>query len=377
MVNLIDTILDAKSFKGKFHKASEPCWTTRMLSTGILPVDRALGGGFGFGRLAEIFGGWSTGKTMLLYYALATNQKQGGVSAIFEAEGAFTPNFYSALGGDPDTLLVYPVDTVEEVFQGFADMAKIAEKTPTIPIAIGWDGIAATGTKHLQETGPEVRDMSKSGAMSQGAQYIATKIRSTQIAIIATNQVRDKIGDMSSETHTPGGKSWPFIASQRVELALDGGPKGSLIWNDNATEIVGRHVLGTVIKNKLATPLKRFAIPIYIRSDLTHPLYDKPLQLGIDCDESLFTFYKDKYFVFEDSSPVILGPNGSWYELNKTIGDKRFQRKDWPKVLAEFPQLRDLPNVLGKRTSEVVGSVQESNELDVRSDNSGEGSNQS
>lgn len=345
MVDILSSLQTA--FEGTMFRASDAFWHTDFLRTGIAGVDYALGGGFGYGRLAELYGRWSSGKTMLLYKALANNQKMGGVSALWEAEGAFSPDFYASLGGNPETLLVYPVDTVEDAFSGFVKvcdlMAEAAKKGDKTPVAMGWDGIAATGTKHLLDVGMEKRDMSKANAMSTGCQLITTLIKSTRVALIATNQTREKIGDMDSSIHTPGGNAWPFHSSQRVLLEFAGGTKGSLLLDGN-NEPIGRWVTGQVTKNKLGPPFKKFMLPIYVVNDEPHPVYpDKKTHVGIDEDEALFYFYAKKTFMLPNKEAVM--EHGAWNSLHPSIapGFKKFMQRDWPEVLEKFPILRTLP----------------------------------
>lgn len=340
------------AFKGAMHRANQSFWHTDMLPSGLPSLDHALGGGFGYGRIVELYGDWSSGKTMVLYYALANNQKLGGTSILFEAEGAFNAEFYAKLGGDPDTLWVYPVDTVEEVFDGMVTIVKTVGKnskkgSDRPRVAIGWDSIAATGTKHLLEAGMEKRDMSKAGAMSAGTQLVTTQIKESRICVIATNQTREKIGSNDSATHTPGGKAWPFHSSQRVELQFDGGSKGSLIWSAEKDAVeIGRHIRGCITKNKLAAPFGRFSLPIYVKEGFWHPLgYNCGIEVGIDSRESLFYLYRDKNCTLEGREAVFTSPSSGWYELSEKIapGYKKWQKKDWLEVLDAYPVLWTLP----------------------------------
>jgi RecA/RadA recombinase len=332
-----------KDVKSKMYQGTDALWHTDFLETGVPNVDYALGGGFGYGRLHEIFGNWSSGKTMLLYYALAENQKRTsktgrkGISLLAEAEGAYDPNFFKLIGGNPEELVVWPIDTVEQFFDdthALVDaMIKVQDDTP---FCIGWDGIAATGTKHLQEVGLATRDMTKAFLMDQGAKLILTAVKKARVCIIATNQTREKIGDNDSATHTPGGKGWPFAASQRVELNFDGGTKTSTIYHDDQTTKIGRWVRGEVVKNKLAIPFGRFSLSMYLKHGFEHPVFnDRTTKLGIDKEQALFSLFRK-----EDvrGIRVILEPSKSWFVLNEAIpnhlgGGTKFRKSDWPKVL--------------------------------------------
>lgn len=359
MAGVADKLMAA--FKGGLKRASEKFWTTDIARTGIAGLDLALGGGFGYGRLAEVYGGWSTGKTLLMYHALIQNQqtfgeksKKPGVSILFETEGSFTPDFFTELGGNADTLLTYPVDTLEDIFDGIKlicdEMAKTIGAGDDTPAMIGWDSIAASGTKHLEEVGMNTRDMTFANLMSSGTKLITMKAKAAKLAIIATNQTREKIvmshfaGGGGGGTTTPGGNAWPFHSSQRIALSLDGGEKTSMIMNADGNEELGRYVKGYVVKNKLASPFGRFYLPIYVKAGRQHPLFPSRItKKGVDFEEALYWMYKTGHYKFPGGEPV-LSLSGSWLALSPKVGKSRkFYAKDWPEVLAEFPTLWNLP----------------------------------
>lgn len=366
-----------KALKGSLHRGSDAFWHTDFLPSGIPSVDHALGGGIGYGRLSEVFGNWSTGKTVLLYAFLSANQKsvgvqsgKPGISFLFEAEGAFDSDFYRHLGGDPDALWVYPVDTCEEVFNGIFAIAKLmkgklAEGDDT-PVCIGWDGIAATGTKHLLETSMETRDMSKAGVMAFGTSKIVTAVKSTRVIVMATNQTRSVIGSNSSEVHTPGGAAWPFHSSQRILLTFSGGYKGSRIVGEDG-EFLGRWIKGEVVKSKLAPPFKQFSLPLYVRKyeddpTYVHPTYGYPLRFGIDSYESLYYYYEQGKYKLPDGSPV-LKVSGGWVNLHEKVGKCRFRAKEWPRIVQEFPVLwtllykKDFGNDITEKSTEASAGL--------------------
>lgn len=327
----------AKSLKRPVRLATDPFWETARLESGLAPLDHALGLGWGRGRAAELFGNWSSGKTMVLYITLAENQRRGGISILGEAEGAFDEEFFVKLGGDPSTLIVENVDTVEELF-GFVDTicktATLGEK-----IVIGWDGIAATSTKHLAEVGMDKVDMSKPNAMNRGCQLIRSHLKDKGVCLITTNQVREKIGSNDSATHTPGGNAYPFLCSQRVELRFDGGSKGSLIYSRDGKLQIGRWVRGMVVKNKLGPPFTMFKLPIYVVAGQWHPEFDYATSLGIDKIEALLVHYVSGGYKLPDGTFVVSQASG-WHKLNPQIGDEpSFYAKGWPDILAKYPIL--------------------------------------
>lgn len=366
---------------GEVYKASDALWATDFVPTGIAALDAALGGGFARGRVHELYGNYSSGKTLALYHTLANNQKLGGESCLFESEGAFNPDFFRNVGGDPETLTLIPADKVEDVFDGVLLICKEQEKQiaeakktkgavamPRMTV-IGWDSIAATGTKHLFDAGMDKRDMSKSGAMSQGTQLITTAAKECNVCIIGVNQVREAIGSKDSATHTPGGQAWTFHASQRVELMYDGGSKTSLIFDrpllwqkpedTRGREEIGRRIRGYVTKNKCASPFARFTLPIYTYPGRPHPLYDRETKLGVDIEEMLFDFYLTGRFYLPDGGRVIHIPSPGYYSLHPMLdpAQQKFREKAWLDILEMIPSLRTLPYDLKQQTSTVTTAV--------------------
>lgn len=339
--------------------ANSPVWHTDFLPCGIPPVDYALCGGACYGRVLELIGLWQSGKTLLLYMFLAMNQRLGGESYLCEAEGAFNADFFKMMGGDPNKLKLYSVSTCEEVLDFIYSMAKakIALKSK-MKVVIGWDSIAATGTQHLLDTEMEVRDMSKANVMNQGSMKISTVLDESNICVISTNQVRDKIGSMSSEVHTPGGKAWPFLASQRIHLEFDGG-KASYIQSEDGTTTIGRIIKGQVIKNKCGSPWGVFSMPVFTQDGWPHPSgYKYKTTVGIDARLSLWEAYirsRIMHRMPDDTRiPLIIGQG--WYNINPEIvpsfaGKAQFRATAWPDVLAEnpwlwnYPYTREIPNV--------------------------------
>jgi RecA/RadA recombinase len=342
------------AFKGALHDSVEGAWCGAVLPTGIVPVDRALvSGGFGEGRIHEIIGSWSTGKTALLYaWLIHVQTVLGGKSFLFEAEGGFGPDWYRMLGGligedEPNSLMYFPdLATVEDFFDGVEKIVKVVkEKKIKVPIAIGWDSIAATGTKHLQKQGVDgSRDMTKAFKMDQGTKRLVQMIQGTRIAVVATNQTRINVGAKDwEETHTPGGRAWPYFSSARIELKFAGGPAGSKILSDDAK--IGRWIKGEVIKNKMGPPFRDFIVPIYTEEGHKHPTFDDmPTRVGIDNDEALMEFYlSNKRATFgEEKTKYVSGGAAGRYKLDPSIDPDQsaFYRKQWPAVLDRHPELR-------------------------------------
>jgi RecA/RadA recombinase len=350
------------AFKGALYRTYNEDWVKNWSPTGCVPIDRAIGGklsgGFGEGRIHEIFGDWSTGKTLVLYHWMIHAALNGAKCFLFESEGGFDPDWYIALGGifgtgTDDDLYVYPdLRTVESFFEGCSKIIDTVKKSKWKgPIVIGWDSIAATGTKHLAAEGLDgSRDMTKAFMMSQGTQFLLNQIEGTRISIVATNQTRVNIGAKKWEpTHTPGGRAWPYGSSVRIELKLDGGPAGSRILTEiNGDQVAcGRYVKGEIIKNKLGTPLRKFKLPLYTEAGLPHPEFKGHLtKVGIDHDEALLTWYlsNPRATFGEERTRYMEVKGGGYIEINPALFNmpvKKFRKKDWLMVLETFPALRN------------------------------------
>lgn len=355
----LKTQLQGKRRKPVVYSGIDNCFDVEPLPCGIAAIDYILGGGLAYGRLSELFGNYSTGKSYLLYLFLAMNQRLGGTSVLFESEGAYSKDFFRSIGGSPEDLLVRPANATEDIFDGMADISKYASKQKDDHrFCVGWDSIAGTGTKHLQKTGMEKRDMSKAGSMTQGCQYITALIAEQRICVIATNQTRDTIGedyDPMKRTHTPGGRAWPFHASQRLELQYRGGfitqtdEKGE---PDHTKPSLGQRVRAFVDKNRLCPPHQTCELTFYNHAGYPHPLYGTPTKLGVDYAESLYHFYRHSEFRLPNGNPVIQ-LSGSWNKIDESVAEyKKFYAKDWLKVLEDIPDLWQLAYTKPADTSE-------------------------
>jgi recombination protein RecA len=218
-----------------------------VIPTGSISLDVALGiGGFPRGRVVEIYGPESSGKTSLALHAIANAQKAGGIAAIIDAEHALDPDYAKKLGVDTDALLVSQPDTGEQALE-IADMLIRSGAVDVIVI----DSVAALVPR--AEIEGEMGDSHvglQARLMSQALRKIAGALNQTKTTAIFINQLREKIGVMfgSPET-TTGGKALKFYASirldiRRIETLKDG------------TDAVGNRTRVKVVKNKLASPFK-------------------------------------------------------------------------------------------------------------------------
>ncbi len=218
------------------------------IPTGALSLDLALGiGGVPRGRIVEVFGPESSGKTTLIYHVLAEAQKLGGTCAFIDAEHAMDPLYAKEIGVDIDELLVSQPDYGEQALE-VADMLVRSGAVDVVAI----DSVAALtpraeleGQMGDQSVGQQAR------MMSQAMRKLAGNLNRTQTLCILTNQIREKIGVMFGSPETqPGGRALKFYASQRLDIRRIETLK-------DGNEAVGNRVRVKVVKNKVAPPFKQ------------------------------------------------------------------------------------------------------------------------
>ncbi|NKE61813.1 recombinase RecA [Lentzea sp. PSKA42] len=290
-----------------------------VIPTGAIALDVALGiGGLPRGRVVEIYGPESSGKTTVALHAVANAQKAGGIAAFIDAEHALDPEYAKKLGVDTDALLVSQPDTGEQALE-IADMLVRSGALDILVI----DSVAALVPR--AEIEGEMGDNHvglQARLMSQALRKITGALSSSNTTAIFINQLREKIGVMfgSPET-TTGGKALKFYASvrldvRRIETLKDGG------------EPVGNRTRVKVVKNKVAPPFKQAEFDI---------LYGK----GISREGSLIDMGVDQ---------GILRKSGAWYTYE---GDQLGQGKENArKFLLENP---DIANEIEKRIKDKLG----------------------
>ncbi len=213
-----------------------------FLSSGSISLDKALGGGYGKGRIIEVIGNPSSGKTTCALHAVAEVQKNGGQAAYLDQEHALDPIYCASLGVDMEDLLISQPDSAEEAL-GIAKM--LAESAAVDLIVI--DSVAALVP--LAELSGDIGDSHMgllARLMGQTCRALAGIAARTNTTIIFINQYRLKIGVMFGDPRTtPGGEALKYAASQRLEIATTGKEK-------LGEEITGVSTRVKVIKNKLA-----------------------------------------------------------------------------------------------------------------------------
>src|SRR4051794_16729283 len=218
------------------------------IPTGALSLDLALGiGGVPRGRIVEVFGPESSGKTTLMYHVIAECQKLGGVCAFIDAEHAMDPLYAQRIGVDIDELLVSQPDYGEQALE-VADMLVRSGAVDLIAV----DSVAAlTPRSELEgQMGDQTVGL-QARMMSQAMRKLAGNLNRTQTIILFTNQIREKVGVMFGSPETqPGGRALKFYSSQRLDIRRIETLK-------EGTEAVGNRVRVKIVKNKVASPFKQ------------------------------------------------------------------------------------------------------------------------
>ena len=278
-----------------------------FISTGSLGLDIATGGGLPKGRVVEIYGPESSGKTTLTLQVIAQSQKNKGVAAFIDAEHALDPAYAEKLGVKVDDLLVSQPDTGEQALE-IADMLVRSGGVDVVVV----DSVAALTPK--AEIEGEMGDQHvglQARLMSQALRKLTANIKRSNTLVIFINQIRMKIGVMfgSPET-TTGGNALKFYSSVRLDIRRIGAIK-------RGEEIIGNETRVKVIKNKVAPPFKQAEFEI---------LYGE----GISVEGELIQI---------GSTLGLIDKSGAWYSYN---GERMGQGKDNVRqYLKDNPQVRD------------------------------------
>ncbi|MFT4692039.1 MAG: recombination protein RecA [Limisphaerales bacterium] len=246
-----------------------------VIPTGALTVDLALGvGGFPRGRVVEIYGPESSGKTTVMLHVVANAQKAGGTAAFIDVEHALDPAYAKKLGVDLDNLLVSQPDSGEEALT----ICETLTRSGALDVIVV-DSVAALVPKAELEGDMGMATMGmQARLMSQALRKLTSVLGKSKTLCLFTNQIREKVGVMfgSPET-TPGGKALKFYASVRVDIRR----KEQL--KDAAGVVYGNHVKIKVVKNKVAPPFTEAEFDIFYDQGINQEgcILDAGLSYGV------------------------------------------------------------------------------------------------
>jgi recombination protein RecA len=298
-----------------------------IISTGAINLDAAIGiGGIPRGRITEIYGPESSGKTTLCLHLAANVQKAGGVAAYVDAEHALDVEYSRRLGVDVDNLLVSQPDTGEQALE----IVEILVRSGAVDLVI-IDSVAALVPK--AEIEGEMGDSHmglQARLMSQALRKLAGAISRSNAAVVFINQLREKIGVMFGNPETTtGGKALKFYASVRLDIRRIGPVK-------ERENVIGNRVRVKVVKNKVAPPFKQAEFDVLFEEGISHS--------GLLVDLA--------------SEANVIQKSGAWYSFgDQRIGQGRENAKmflkDNPPLMADVEQrVRDW---LGVKTAAAGG----------------------
>ena len=280
------------------------------ISTGSLSLDLALGiGGVPKGRIVEIYGPESSGKTTVMLHVVANAQKAGGVCAFIDAEHALDPQYARKLGVNLDDLLVSQPDSGEEALT----ICETLARSRSLAVIVV-DSVAALVPKAELEGDMGMATMGmQARLMSQALRKLAAVMSKAKTTCIFTNQLREKVGVMfgSPET-TPGGKALKFYASVRIDIRRREALK------DATGQVIGNHVKTKIVKNKVAPPFAEAEFDIMYNQGLNREgsIIDAGIRFGV------------------------LGKKGAWIQHDGELIGQGVAAAQ--KTLLEKPELADL-----------------------------------
>jgi recombination protein RecA len=317
--NIIKGLRDS-DFQVHLLSEEPSCVVKRWISTGCTPLDAIIGKGLPVGRFTEVYGGASSGKSLIAGQVAASAQADGHTVLYIDTEGAVSIEILEKLGVNTETLLYIMPDTIEEVFAIFENainaFKKGKKKGDDSVLVLIWDSIAATtALAELEHEVGKAHMAVHARLMSQGLRKM-TKLFQGDVCAMFINQTRQKLGVMfGNKESTFGGKAMEFYSSVRVRL---GNPKKI----DGEKDVIGVTTKATVVKNKVSPPFRSAVLPIYF-------------DIGIDDAEAMWLFFKDYGFLKHT--------NKGWYTFEEILGDKKVQEAGWLDVYNEhYDKLEEL-----------------------------------
>ena len=289
--------------KGAIMKLGDEAGNTdiEVIPTGCLSLDIALGiGGLPRGRIIEIYGPESSGKTTVALHAIAEIQKQGGIAAFVDAEHALDPVYAKRLGVDLDNLYVSQPDTGEQAL----DITDALVRSGAVDLIVIDSVAALTPKAEIEGDMGDSHVGLQARLMSQALRKLTGIINKSNCCVIFINQLREKVGVMFGNPETtPGGKALKFYASVRIDVRKADALKDS-------EGIMGNRTKAKIVKNKLAPPFKTAEFDILYGQGISQEgcLVD----LGCACD--------------------VIGKSGAWFSYNgEKVAQGRERMREWLK----------------------------------------------
>jgi recombination protein RecA len=328
-LNLAIAQIEKNCGKGSIMRMGPDAPRVRVeaVSTGAINLDAAIGiGGIPRGRVTEIYGPESSGKTTLCLHVVANSQRGGGVAAYIDAEHALDTEYAKKLGVDIENLLISQPDTGEQALE----ICEILVRSGAVDVIV-IDSVAALVPKAEIEGDMGESHMGlQARLMSQALRKLTGAIARSKCAVIFINQLREKIGVMFGNPETTtGGKALKFYASVRLDIRRIGPVK-------EKEEVIGSHVRVKVVKNKVAPPFKQAEFDIMYAEGISHT----SLLVDIGAESG------------------IIEKSGAWYSYGtQRIGQGRENAKmflkDNPTLMAEVEE--KVKVVLGMRADAGAG----------------------
>lgn len=338
--------------KGAIMRMGEaPELEVSAISTGSLTLDLALGiGGVPRGRIVEIYGPESSGKTTVALHVVAETQKSGGEAAYIDVENALDPVYAKALGVDIDRLLVSQPSSGEQAL----DIAEALIRSGAIDVVVV-DSVAALVTQQEIEGDMAASHVGmQARLMSQALKKLSSAVAKTNCVIIFINQLREKIGVMYGNPETtPGGRALKFYASVRIDIR-----RAEQLKEGN--EIYGNHIKCKIVKNKVAPPFKTAEFDILYGKGIARSgeIVEIGIQLGIiQKSGSWFSYGDQRIAQGKENTRKYIEANPA---LMEEIADKiKSKRDDVEQMLA-----KDYGEDVEEDTEDSVDPDDE--ELDIR-----------
>jgi recombination protein RecA len=293
-----------------------------FISTGSSTLDLAIAnkpnGGIAVGRITEINGLESSGKSLLGAHILAETQKKDGIAVYIDTETSVSQEFMEVIGIDLTKMLYLHLETVEEIFEAIEEIVTtVRESDKDRCVTILVDSLAAASTKVEMEADYDKDGWATSKAIiiSKAMRKITQMIGKHNVALVFTNQLRQKLGVMFGDPWTTsGGKALPFHASTRIRLKNLGQIK------DTKKNTIGMKCRAQIVKNRLGPPLRHADYAMY---------FDR----GIDNYGGWLTVMKEHN---------LIKISGAWYTLVDQNGDEhKFLSKDWEDLITKNDELRE------------------------------------